>query len=54
MTMKGLIAVAVWIILGMGIGEQLEVGTLIEGAFPFVWIGVFVIGVLAWKFLDID
>ena len=54
MTIKGLIAVAVWIILGMGISEQLEVGTLIEGAFPFVWIGVFVIGVFAWKHSDIE
>ena len=54
MTMKGLLAVAVWIILGMGISEQLEVGTLIEGAFPFVWIGVLVIGIIAWKHLDIE
>ena len=54
MTMKGLLAVAVWFGIGYSISEQLEVGTLIEGAFPFVWIGVFVIGVLAWKFLDID
>ena len=49
MTMKGFLAVALWIGLGIGISQQLEVGTFIEGAFPIVWIGVFVIGVFAWS-----
>ena len=49
MTMKGFLAVAVWIGLGIGISQQLEVGAFIEGAFPIIWIGIFVIGVFSWS-----
>ena len=47
--MKAFIFLAIWIGLGIGISQQLEVGTFIEGAFPIIWIGVFVIGVFAWS-----
>lgn len=49
MTMKGFLSVALWALIGIGISQQLEVGTVIESAFPIIWIGVFVIGIYAWN-----
>ena len=54
MTMKGLLAVAVWFGIGYSISEQLEVGTVIEDNFFIIWIAVLLIGAVAWKSLDID
>ena len=50
--MKAFIFLAIWIGLGIGISQQLDAGTFIAEAFPIIWIGVFVLGVLGLSKID--
>ena len=49
MSFRGLLAVILWGVIGMGVGSQLDEGTLIGTAWSLIWIGVFVIGIVAWN-----
>ena len=50
--MKSFIFLAIWIGCGIGISQQLEPYTFIAEAFPIIWIGVFILGILAMSKID--
>ena len=49
MSFRGLLAVVLWFAIGFGVGSQLNEGTVIGTAWSLIWIGVLVIGIVAWN-----
>ena len=49
MSFRGLLAVVLWFAIGFGVGSRLNEGTVIGTAWSLIWIGVLVIGIVAWN-----
>ena len=49
MSFRGFIAVDLWFGVGFGVAPQLDAGSLVGTAWPIIWIGVLVIGIVAWN-----
>jgi len=47
MSFRGFIAVDLWFGVGFGVAPQLDAGSLVGTAWPIIWIGVLVIGIVA-------
>ena len=54
MSFRGFLAVALWVAIGFGIGEQLDPSSLTGIGFNFIWIGVLLIGIVAWNVITKD
>ena len=60
MSIKGLLLIALWALLGVGINTQFDpttvIGSVIGSVFIFIWVAILVIGVFSWiklkKFKD--
>ena len=60
MSIKGLLLIALWALLGVGINTQFDpttvIGSVAGSVFIFIWVAILVIGVFSWvkikKFKD--
>ena len=52
MSIKKILAVALWAVIGLAINTQFDpatvTGSVMGSAFIFIWIGALVIGIFAW------
>ena len=54
MSFRGFLAVALWVVIGFGIGNHLDPSSLIGIGFNFIWIGVLILGIVAWNVITKD
>ena len=52
MSIKGLLLIALWALLGVGINTQFDpttvIGSVAGSVFIFIWVAILVIGVFSW------